>query len=230
MPDEDVPPVAPAPPLGARLQEQLRTGTLPAPIVVAVGFAAGAVPFSGVGALLVAGVDLRRVGTGTVSGTGLYEVAGFGPLAVAGSLDVVKGAVGPWLAGRDRPVLAAVAAAASVTGHNWSPWLRGAGGRGVAPSLGALLAIAPEGAVVLGLALGLGRLVRRTGLAVALAAVGLPVVLGARRGRHGALAATAVVAPMLAKRVAGNRPLPAEQRLGHAVHRLLFDSDAPMAG
>ena len=63
-----------------------------------------------------------------MSGTALYRVAGFTPLAVAGVLDVAKGAVGPLLAGRDRPVLAAVAGGAAVAGHNWSPWLRGRAG------------------------------------------------------------------------------------------------------
>ena len=63
-------------------------------------------------------VDLRDVGTGTVSGTALYHVAGFGPLALAGVCDVAKGAVGPLLAGSDRPELAAVAGGVAVAGHN----------------------------------------------------------------------------------------------------------------
>src|SRR5437660_880085 len=79
----------------------------------------------------------------------LTVAAGFRVLAVAGVLDVAKGAVGPLLAGRDRPALAAAAAAAGVAGHNWSPFLRGAGGRGISPAIGALLAGAPVGAAVL---------------------------------------------------------------------------------
>lgn len=197
--------------------------------MLALSFAAGSLPCTGLAARLVAGVDLRRVGTGTVSGTGLYDVAGFGPLAVAGSLDVAKGALGPWLAGRHRPGLQAAAVAAAVCGHNWSPWLRGAGGRGVAPSLGALLVAAPEGTVVLGGGLGLGRLVRHTGLVVAATTAALPAVLAWRRGSAGAALGAAVAVPMLVKRVAGNRPLPAERRLRHAAHRLLFDTDAPRA-
>jgi glycerol-3-phosphate acyltransferase PlsY len=53
-------------------------------MVLASAYLAGSVPFSGLAARLVAGVDLRDHGTGTVSGTGLYEVAGFVPLALAG--------------------------------------------------------------------------------------------------------------------------------------------------
>jgi glycerol-3-phosphate acyltransferase PlsY len=131
-----------------------RRGALP---VLAASFACGAIPFAQLAARIVTGTDLRRYGAGTVSGTALYEVAGFGPLAIAGCLEVAKGGVGPWSAGRSRPILGALAAAAGVTGHNWSPLLGGKGGRGISPSLGATLVMAPEGAAVLVTGLGAGR-------------------------------------------------------------------------
>ena len=53
-----------------------------------VAFAAGAVPFSYMIAQSLARTDLRQVGTGTVSGTSLYRVAGFIPLVVGGLCDV----------------------------------------------------------------------------------------------------------------------------------------------
>lgn len=190
-----------------------------------MSFGAGAVPFSGLAARLVAGVDLRRQGSGTVSGTGLFEVAGFGPLAVAGSLDVAKGAVGPLLAGRDRPVLSALAAGAAVAGHNWSPLLGGAGGRGISPALGATLACAPEGAVVLGGALGVGRLVRQTGVACFAGILALFPVLGRRRGGPGLVLAGALALPMLGKRLLGNTAPPRQGRGRVLVWRLLFDRD-----
>ena len=102
--------------------------------ILVLSFAVGAIPFSYVAGRRARGVDLRRVGTGTVSGTSLYRVAGFGPLAAAGVLDVAKGAAGPGLAiAAGHPALAAVAGGAAVVGHNWSPFLRGAGGRGIPP-------------------------------------------------------------------------------------------------
>ena len=81
---------------------------IPSLAVLAAGYVAGAVPFANIAARRRAGIDLRSHGTGTVSGTGLYEVAGFAPLAAFGVLEVAKGAVGPLLAGRHRPGLAAV--------------------------------------------------------------------------------------------------------------------------
>src|SRR3954451_5465687 len=109
-------------------------------VVLAAAYLAGAVPFSNLMAKRRRGVDLRAVGSGTVSGTSLYEVAGFGALALAGVCDVAKGAVGPALAGRDRPARQATACAAAVAGHNWSRFLGGAGGRGISPAIGALAA------------------------------------------------------------------------------------------
>jgi acyl phosphate:glycerol-3-phosphate acyltransferase len=198
----------------------------PGPLLV-VSFVAGAVPFSGIAAKLISGVDLRRHGTGTVSGSGLYEVAGFGPLAVAGSLDVAKGAIGPLLAGKSRPALAALAGAAAISGHNWSPMLRGAGGRGISPALGVMLVIAPEGAVVLGAGLGGGKLLHQTGFGCLVALVALVPLLIRRRGWRGGLTAVCVSGPIIAKRLAGNELPSKKERSRVLINRLLFDRDPP---
>jgi glycerol-3-phosphate acyltransferase PlsY len=194
--------------------------------VLSLAYLAGAVPFSNLAARWLRGVDLRRVGTGTVSGTGLYRVAGFGPLAVAGSLDVAKGAVGPLLAGRDRPVLAALAGGAAVAGHDWSPFLGFAGGRGISPALGALAVNAPAGVAVLGAGLAAGRLARRTSLGCFVAYLALVPVLRRAHGRRGALAGAAVLVPILAKRLAGNAPPPrGPERARVLWNRLVHDQD-----
>ena len=189
-----------------------------------MSYVAGAVPFSNVMARATAGVDLREVGTHTVSGSGLREVAGFGPMAVAGLADVAKGAIGPALAGPDRPVLSALAGGAAVCGHNWSVFLRGAGGRGISPSLGALGVRDRPGSLTLLIGLGLGRLSRQTGLGCFIAAVALVPVLWRTRGRQGALAGAAVVGPMLVKRVLGNEA-PGRRDLSTYLARLVLDRD-----
>jgi glycerol-3-phosphate acyltransferase PlsY len=213
--------------VGQRSNQVTARRTLPAGAVLAIAFAGGAVPFSGLAARVIAGVDLRRLGSGTVSGTGLYEVSGFGPLAVAGSLDVAKGAIGPLLAGRDRPNLAALAAAAAITGHNWSPLLGGAGGRGISPALGSTLVVAPEGAAVLAAGLGGGKLLHQTGLGCLVALVGLVPILVRRHGWRGGLTAACVAGPIIAKRLAGNEAPSREGRRRVLLSRLLFDRDPP---
>lgn len=197
---------------------------MPAAVVLVAAFLAGSVPCSNIAARLTRGVDLRTVGSGTVSGTGLYRVAGFPALAVAGVVDVAKGALGPALAGSGRPTLAALAGAAAVAGHNWSPFLRGAGGRGIAPALGALLVQAWPGAVLLLVGLVAGKALGQTGLGGFVAEVLLAPFLLAVDGGTAALAGLAVVVPMLVKRVLGNGP-PDDRALHAYVIRLLYDRE-----
>jgi glycerol-3-phosphate acyltransferase PlsY len=223
-----------------------------------VAYLAGAIPFSNVLAARLSGVDLRQVGSGTVSGTGLYRVAGFKPLVVAGVLDVAKGAavalmVRRWFGGAGNPKpsapdpnvvglrwrwnhgrrpapMEAAAAGMVVVGHNWSPFLDGAGGRGVSPALGAYGVIAPEASLLLLAGLVAGRLSHQTGLGTFASQVALVPMLGGRRGGAGAMAGAAAVAPMLIKRVMGNQaPKPGS---GPRVYlaRLLFDRDEWIQG
>jgi len=192
--------------------------------VLVVAFVAGSIPFSNLAARLTHGIDLRTVGTGTVSGTSLFRVAGFPALAVAGILDVGKGALGPALAGGDRATLAAFAGGLAVVGHNWSPFLRGAGGRGVAPAVGALLVQAWPGAVLLLGGLVVGKAFRETGLGGFVAEVLLTPALALYAGPSGALAGAAIAVPMLVKRVVGNgRPTHSDART--YLTRLLYDRE-----
>ena len=193
-------------------------------MVLLVAFAAGAVPFSYMVAQSLASTDLRQVGTGTVSGTGLYRVAGFIPLAVGGLLDVGKGVLGPLLAG-DRWLLMAFAGAASVIGHNWSLFINGAGGRGLSPALGAFAVIAWPATLFLLGGLALGRILRHTGLVVFITMPALPPFLLLVADGQAAIASLLIIVPILIKRVLGNEPLPTPHRWKAAAHRLVFDND-----
>jgi glycerol-3-phosphate acyltransferase PlsY len=204
-----------------------RPGEVPAPVVVVGSYVAGALPVMYVAARLTRGVDLRTIGTGTVSGTGLHQVAGFPALAVAGVVDVAKGAIGPALAGGGRPSLQALAAAASITGHNWSVFLHGAGGRGIAPTLGTLVATEPMGLPVLLGGLAAGRLVHQSGIGTLVGLAGLAPTLSARRGSAGRLLLAGLATPMLLKRLLGNAtPPPGSGPLVY-LWRLLLDRDRP---
>ena len=189
-----------------------------------LAFVAGSIPFSNLVARRARGVDLRDTDYGTVSGTSVYRVAGFGALVVSGLCDLAKGAIGPLLAGSDRPVLAAVAGGAAVVGHNWSPFLRGLGGRGVGPALGALLVTAWPGVIVLLGAMIVGKVFHETGLGGFVGEVLLAPVLLVTNGWAGALAGAAVAAPMLVKRMVGNQR-PTEPGWRPYARRLLLDRD-----
>jgi acyl phosphate:glycerol-3-phosphate acyltransferase len=95
------------------------------------------------------GLNLHEVGSGNPGATNAARAMGGRVGVLVGVLDVLKGYV-PALAfsfvSFDAGLVAGVAA---VAGHVTSPWLRGRGGRGVATSLGAVLAVEPVWALVI---------------------------------------------------------------------------------
>ena len=176
--------------------------------ILLISFFVGAIPFSNLVARATSGIDLRDVESGTVSGTSLFHLAGFGVARGRGDPRRREGRART-AARRARPTRARpLAVAAAVAGHDWSPFLRGAGGRGFAPSLGGLLVTVWPGAVILLASLVIGLAIRQTGLAMFVAAVLLTPMLAITNGPVGALTGAAVAVPMLTKRVMGNRPRP----------------------
>ena len=185
----------------------------------------GSIPFSYIMAKLVAKVDLRQVGTGTVSGTGLYRVTGFFSLGAAGILEVGKGVGAVFLAGdpwpSDAPLLSALSVGCVTAGHNWSIWLKGSGGRGLSPAMGALAFVAWPAAVFLGLIFAIGRLVKKSGIAVFWALLIMPFIAWAAYGRYALLAAALASFLILTKRLMGN---PGKNSDSSVRTRLLYDT------
>jgi glycerol-3-phosphate acyltransferase PlsY len=204
--------------------ERVTRSDVPAPVVLGAAYVAGSIPFSHLVARRVRGVDLRNVGSGTVSGTGVFRNAGFVAGMVAGIADLLKGGDGPMLAGPHRPYLAAASGGLSVAGHNWSPFLRGAGGRGVSTAMGAMWPTAPAGSGLMLAGLALGRAAGESAIGCFIADVALVPVNRLVGGRAAAAAAGAVVVPMLAKRIAGNAP-PQAPKWRTRIWRLLLDRD-----
>lgn len=197
--------------------------------LVVVGYLIGAyligsLPFAYLIARLSSGADLRRVGSGTVSGTGVGRTSGFWPMAVAGIMDIAKGAAAVLLMADDHPLLAAFGAGAVAAGHNWSIFLCGEGGRAISASLGSTLVLAWPGTVLLALGMGVGRLLRQTGLGSFISQAALPGLLAATHGEVGAALGGAVVVPMWLKRLLGNGR-PRRERPRVYLSRLLFDND-----
>jgi glycerol-3-phosphate acyltransferase PlsY len=116
---------------------------------ILAGYLIGSIPFG----LLLArlkGIDIREHGSKNIGATNVWRVCGpkFGlPVFL---LDAVKGAgsvfLGRWLAvhfagGAEWAPIAA--ALACLVGHSFPVWLKFKGGKGVASSLGVLLALLP---------------------------------------------------------------------------------------
>jgi glycerol-3-phosphate acyltransferase PlsY len=94
------------------------------------------------------GVDLRKVGSGNIGATNVGRALGKGWAIFVLVVDAAKGYAPTALAARWVPPLGVAAVAlAAVVGHMFSVFLRGRGGKGVATSLGAALALAPIAAL-----------------------------------------------------------------------------------
>jgi glycerol-3-phosphate acyltransferase PlsY len=125
------------------------------PVAAVVAFVIGAVNPATILAKVL-GKDLRGVGSGNPGATNAGRVLGARWGVLVGVLDVLKGLVPVLLAQHLLgTVTALVVGLAVVLGHIWSPFLKGQGGKGVATSLGAILAVEPWFAMVMVVVFGL---------------------------------------------------------------------------
>jgi glycerol-3-phosphate acyltransferase PlsY len=112
-------------------------------IAICGGYLLGSVPFGLVLTRLFGKVDIRSVGSGNIGATNVLRTGNKGLALATLLLDGGKGAAAALLAGAAlSPHLAATAGVAAVIGHNFPVWLKFKGGKGVATSLGVLLAVA----------------------------------------------------------------------------------------
>lgn len=157
----------------------------------------GSIPFSNIVAHLYAGIDLRQAGTGTVTPRNLYDATGWPPAIVAGFFEMAKGVAGPLVVFRHSVLVIAVIGALAVAGHNWSIFIRGAGGRGVSTATGVFFVMAWPAAVVMTAGFIGGVLVKRVGPAIASAfCVVVPVLVwtGGVQALYGGLIVLAPIA------------------------------------
>jgi glycerol-3-phosphate acyltransferase PlsY len=114
------------------------------PLLLVGAYLLGSVPFAQLIARLK-GVDLRTVGTGNVGAGNLTREVGIGWGALAALFDGLKGLFPVWIALKAGlgPGASGMAGIAAVVGHNWSIWMKGRSGRGLAPAAGLLIALDP---------------------------------------------------------------------------------------
>src|SRR6266513_5624789 len=147
----------------------------------------GSIPFGYLAGRLQ-GIDIRQAGSCNVGATNVVRVLGKGYGYPVFALDVFKGFAAvtiSMLMAPGRPpewnspeIFGILAAVSSVLGHLYPPWLKFNGGKGVATSAGALLALTPV-ATLIGVAIWIivFWLTRDVSLASITAAVVLPIVI-----------------------------------------------------
>ncbi|MEX2431315.1 MAG: glycerol-3-phosphate acyltransferase [Dehalococcoidia bacterium] len=198
---------------------------------LAYGYLLGSVPLAYVIGRLVKHIDIRKVGSGTVGASNVWYNVGKFWILPLGAFDVfVKGLTPVYLArllGLGIEVQA-VAGLLAVAGHNWPVYLGFKGGRGVAPTVGVLLALARlELAVFIVLATAGWRLTNSAALWVFFGFLSLPL-LALYFDRHIAVVGmlTGLLLITVIKRLTSNELKGRGVSLPRLLwNRLLFDRD-----
>ncbi|OGO50756.1 MAG: hypothetical protein A2148_03420 [Chloroflexi bacterium RBG_16_68_14] len=201
------------------------------PVLIVLGsYFIGGVPVAYLTGWLLRGVDIRRYGSGNVGASNVWQSISRAAVVPVGLAEIGQGLLGIVIAKAVDQGLAVqvLAGLAALAGHNWSPFLRLTGGRGVGHAIGFLLILSWPG---------LGAFVGLSLLGVALRAIPQFVGLGIAVAPLAALAkgqsleivagSAGMAALIIAKRLLGNRlalPPGADPRRV-LLNRLLYDRD-----
>jgi acyl phosphate:glycerol-3-phosphate acyltransferase len=115
------------------------------------GYLLGSIPVGLVVGKLLKGVDIREYGSGKTGTTNTLRTLGRGPAVLVLVLDFLKGAL-PVLIAKlvtDDAMVQVAGALGAIAGHDWPLYARFRGGRGVATSFGATVAMMPPLGLVL---------------------------------------------------------------------------------
>ncbi|MFA5099356.1 MAG: glycerol-3-phosphate 1-O-acyltransferase PlsY [Candidatus Omnitrophota bacterium] len=159
---------------------------------ILINYLIGSIPTAYIFGRLLKGIDIRQYGSGNVGATNALRVLGKGVGITVLALDIVKGFLplllwGDFFALRSslRPEIVYIILGVScICGHNWTIFLNFKGGKGIATTLGMLLAIAvkiPGLGVIIGLVLiiwaGAFIICRIVSLSSIIAAAALPLLM-----------------------------------------------------
>ncbi len=114
--------------------------------VIAIAYLIGSIPFGWLMGKLVFGEDIRQSGSGNIGATNALRRFGTGAGIIVLLLDLGKGLLVMYLAGRylePQSLEYTLAAAFVILGHIYPVWLGFKGGKGVATAAGAFVMIAP---------------------------------------------------------------------------------------
>ena len=152
--------------------------TVPHLLAAAGGYLLGSIPFGLILGKLAGYGDIRRVGSGNIGATNVLRT-GNKLLALATLLlDGGKGAVAVLAAARWGEGATLIAAIAAVLGHAFPVWLGFRGGKGMATTLGVLLALAwPAGLLTCAVWLAAAAAFRFSSLAALAALASAPLLM-----------------------------------------------------
>jgi glycerol-3-phosphate acyltransferase PlsY len=147
-----------------------------------LGYLIGSIPFGLLLAKAAGKGDIRQIGSGNIGATNVLRTGSKRLAAAVLLLDLGKGFLAVWAAGRWFPGAVPAAALAAVIGHCFPMWLKFKGGKGVATNAGVSFGLAwPVGiayAAVWLAMLGLTRISSLAGMSAVVAAAIAAAMLG----------------------------------------------------
>ena len=211
-------------------------------VLIVAAYLLGGIPTAYLVARFVAGIDIRSYGSGNVGASNALAHLGAKAGVAIGLFDLIGKGILPVFLSRALDAGLGVQVAvglAAVAGHNWSPFIRFTGGRGVGTAGGVMLGFALwyEALIATILIAGIGRFVLKdTSLLTLVALIALPItaiavsVMGlAGRPTEVVLMCMLIGVLLAAKRLTANwERLSVEQSvLQTLICRILWDRDVP---
>jgi glycerol-3-phosphate acyltransferase PlsY len=177
------------------------------------GYLLGSIPFGLVLTKLAGLGDIRQIGSGNIGATNVLRTGNKGLAAATLILDAAKGGIAALIAqALADPNAGLIAGLAAVLGHNFPVWLDFKGGKGVATSLGVLVAVAwPVGLAAILTWLASAAIFRISSLAALLAFALSPVYATLWVGHEPAILALVLAAIVIGRHHANIRRLLAGQ-------------------
>ena len=208
-------------------------------LLIAVSYLWGAVPTTYLAGRYRMGIDLRQYGSGNVGAANFMAHVGKKTGFILGAFDCLAKGSAPLLIARLLDQGAGVQMGmglAAIAGHNWSPYLRFTGGRGVATAVGVVLGALmwPEFLILTVVMGGLGYLIfKESGFWTFISLLILPV-LAFLFGREPEIfyMTIGIGALLIGKRLTSNWESPAAgiSLIRVMVYRALWDRDVPRKG
>jgi len=199
-------------------------------LMVLFAYLLGSIPSGYLAGKWIKGIDLREYGSGTVSGSMVWEHVAKWAVFPVGIFDIFKGALPTWLSlklGLSEQA-AMVVGLAAVVGHNWPIYLNFQGGRGLSPFLGELFVLFPLGMLILLIGLGIGNRLKSPAVPL-FTIILLPVFAALFDGPKSMLwlALGMTIITVLKRLEANGRPLPEDPQERHEVilRRIFLDRD-----
>jgi len=115
-------------------------------LAAVIAYLIGGIPFGYLLVRMKTGEDVRSQGSGNIGATNVLRTTGRVAGVLTLVLDIGKGCLAVWLAGRltnDSPAAMSLAALAVMAGHAYPVYLKFRGGKAVASFVGAFLVLTP---------------------------------------------------------------------------------------